>query len=539
MARILAPVTSHRLGPLTAWVIGCLILPLLTIQSKRSVGGSNVDDFLYSWTTLGLGSPLQPRGWVEAVLQTGYISPLVPALTSLMPTSETPYRSSVVQVLFLSLLFWSIRAIAIHTGEAHPTLWALTASVFPSMMAWVAMFHFAVASSALLAACVWAFLASEGLTRWRPTMLFGLALGALSLSRSVALVYVGALAVVVAWQLLRHWQGFRTVRGLGLAGVVALVVAGPWWLVSGPGALRYLLTAGYDNDSGFAADLSLLDRLTNRVRFTLAEWDWPVVATVALLLALWVISAAYERWRPAPPVSNGRGTPDARWMLLVLSVVGVAMLASSSNMGTGFSLPFAPLLVLGVAGGSIGLRRRWSPRLALALPASLGAVTVFLSALSTHLVSADTLSLSSSWHAGLHHAGWTEGDEGPEDVHKFVLSALDGNDALVVRDDALLNLEGLRFYSTVGSGLTGVGAAPYGDSTWLPSASDLDDLIVISGRSPLNYHGFDRDRMAAHLGEIDYWMACEITLGPDNVVELWAPSGTQLPCPDVSSPRTQ
>lgn len=528
-----ARMSIDRLGALAAWAFGCLLLPLLTIQAKRAIGGSNIDDFLYSRVTLQLGSPLHPRGWLEAVLQTGYVSPLVPALTSVTTIDSTPYMSSVVQVAFLSLLFWSGRGIATHLGEPHPTLWALISSVFPSMLAWVAMFNFAVASSALLAACVWAYLASHGLTKWRPTLLFGLALGALTLSRSVALVYVAALALALVWHLLRQSPGLRSVWGLAGAGVVALVVAGPWWLVSGPTVLTYLIGAGYDTGSGFAPDESLFGRVATRVSHTFAEWGWPVVVALALLATLWIISVAYEHKRPMAKTASDKTTRDTRRMLLLLSVVGIAMLASSSNSGTGFSLPFAPLLLLAAGAGSVGLRRRWPPRLALSLTSTLAALTMGLSALATHLATADATRLASSWHSLLHNAGWDEGDTGPEDVHRSVVTALAGHDVLVLRDDALLNIPGLIFTSTyVGPSVGEITTIPYGDAAWVPTAADLDGAIVLSGHSPASYHRLNTDTVASALEELGYAIACETRLGHQNDIVLWAPREIQISCPD-------
>lgn len=519
-------------GAVVAWIVGCVLLPLLALQTKRSVGGSNVDDYLYASLTLSMGRPLRPAAWMDSVLNTGSISPLVPALTSLTRWDATPYMSTVTQLIFLSLLFWNSRGIALQLQEPHPTLLALAASTFSAMIGWAVMFHFAVAASALLAACVWAYVASEGLTRWGPTLLFGSSLGALTLARSVALVYVVALLVAVAWHLLRQPHDIRRVRGLAIAGTAMLLIAAPWWLRSGSRVINYLTAAGYDSASGFAPDATVPERVATRVAHTITEWGWPVVVTLALLVTLWIASAVIEHKTPMEVTVLVSPTRDLRRMLLLLVGAGLAILSSSSNLGTAFSLPFAPLVIVAVASGSARLRGEWPPRLAFTSLAILATFTLGTSLLSTHLPTADAMRLNVSWHSLLHEAGWSEGDRGPEEVHRDVVAALQGRDALVLRDDALFNVNGLSFTSEfVGPRLGEIRVAPYGEPGWVPSESDLRGAIVIGGDSPADYHRLKSEMVATRLRELNYSVACETRLGGRNTIVLWAPPHVQVVCP--------
>lgn len=519
-------------GAVVAWIVGCVLLPLLAVQTKRSAGGSNVDDFLYASLTLTMGRPWRPAAWMDSVLSTGSISPLVPALTSLTRLDATPYMSTVTQLILLSLLFWSSRGIAHQLQEPHPTLLALAASTFPAMIGWAAMFHFAVATSALLTACVWTYVASEGLTKWGTTLLFGCSLGALTLARSVAVVYVVALLIAVAWHWLRQPHDVRRVRGLAIASTAMLLIAAPWWLRSGSRAIHYLMAAGYDSASGFAPDATVPERVATRVVHTITEWGWPVVVTLALLVTLWIASAVIEQKSPTEVTVVVSPTRDLRRMLLLLVGAGLAILSSSSNLGTAFSLPFAPLVIVAIASGTARLRGQWSPRLALASLAILATFTIGTSLLSISLPTADAMRLDVSWHSMLHDAGWSEGDRGPEEVHRDMVAALQGRDVLVLRDDALFNVNGLSYTSEfVGPSLGEIRVAPYGEPGWVPSESDLGGAIVIDGSSPAGYHTLSSDMVATRLRELNYAVACETQLGARNTIKLWAPAHVQIVCP--------
>ena len=81
-------------------------------------------------------------------------------------------------------------------------------------------------------------------------MAAGISGGLLLLSRSLALVYALRLAVVIAVDLIWSHRGRLSELpwlGIGTATGLVVVIAGPWWAVSGRNALHYLGGSGYQN----------------------------------------------------------------------------------------------------------------------------------------------------------------------------------------------------------------------------------------------------------------------------------------------------
>jgi hypothetical protein len=157
----------------------------------------------------------------------------------------------------------------------------------------------------------------------------------------MSVVYILPLIVVVGIDLgvdLAKNGGIR--RWPALAAVAAtLVLAGPWWLVSGHAALHYLQSAGYQPSSGYTSKGASLDlgSIRQRVSWTLAELGWGEswALGIGLLAALWVVVRHHRTLHLT-----------ALWMLAAWAVLTTLVLSSSSNNGTAFGLPVLVVLVL-------------------------------------------------------------------------------------------------------------------------------------------------------------------------------------------------
>jgi len=238
---------------------------------------------------------------------------------------------------------------------------ALVAVLNIEVLDYAMMLNFAIASTGAVVWCFASYLRSDHLRNWRWALTFGIALSALALSRSVAPVYFAPLAVVVAGDYLldvrRNGDFWRWPALLAVGSL--LVMAGPWWLVSGHTALHYLLNAGYNPSSGYLAasqgfDITLT-AIHRRIAFELLELGW---------FESWVLGGAVVAAVAVAALDRRRLNWRSLWMLAVWSVLTLLLLSSSSNLGTAFGLPVLVIIVV-LCGSVLGQFPRPALRWAL------------------------------------------------------------------------------------------------------------------------------------------------------------------------------
>jgi 4-amino-4-deoxy-L-arabinose transferase-like glycosyltransferase len=266
-------------------------------------------------------------------------------------------RSSLLaQAVFAVVLTLATYAIA---RRLAPPLWAglagLAVVANPFVVDYSRSYQFALASAAMFTATLAAQFRSDRFRRWDWSIAWGLLLGATLLSRTmmVGLSPGLVMAALVAVWLAPNDRGRRLGR-LAVGLLCMLVVAEPWYAANGSAVFQYLTGSGYGTESAaYGAEYSVLDpRLWLRVPRTLWR-ELPLlfsgVLVVGLAVAAWraVVGVRARGWRgwirlPALEVAGS---------LVIVLVVGYAVLTSSRNVGTGFTMPLLPaLIVLAVAG---------------------------------------------------------------------------------------------------------------------------------------------------------------------------------------------
>ena len=157
----------------------------------------------------------------------------------------------------------------------------------------------------------------------------------------MAIVYVIPLVAVVGIDLLidisKNGDALRKPALFALA--TTLVLAGPWWLVSGHTAFHYLQNAGYQPSSGYTSRGGALNASTiiQRVRWTVSELGWGEswALAIALLAALWLL----VRHRHTLKLT-------ALWILAIWTLLTMLVLSTSSNSGTAYSLPVNVIFIM-------------------------------------------------------------------------------------------------------------------------------------------------------------------------------------------------
>ena len=490
-------------------VVGALWVAVVLLRWRE--GFSNVDDYLYAAQTRAYFDALpDPGAMIDAWRANGSNTPAIPTLAMpLVAVDESPRWLVVVQIVPLLVLVLGVRSLLGSLGLPSQVAWIGAGSVgaLAPVMGYAAMYHFGLAAAATAVLAYAAYARSDRLARLRPALLVGLALGLLALTRVVSPVYVAAVAAPLAVDVL--WGIDRTrLRNGVLTILVGVVVAAPWWAASGGIAWDYLVSAGY-GESVFTVQASRAEVARERLDWTMDESGW----VLSLLIAALLVHAAVRAWRR---VEGWRVLA----CLLATCVAGMALLATSSNAGTAFALPF---VVLAACAGIPGLYdlRRGALRTAVLVGCAL---VVAISALALVRVVPDvSLAGQPLWREGI--PAWEqartalacESCELPDSdaLNRDVAGVIGDRPTLIVRADALLNPNGLRY----------LGRAQLAAPAVAGTVSETDlavNRFVVAGTTPAPYlPPVDPARLEPMLRRAGFRPVMERRLGSVNTVEVW------------------
>jgi hypothetical protein len=523
--RIVLPQGARRVRALpVAWVpaaasaLGVLALFALVVALRWRSHVSNVDDYLYALQTrqyldaLGDG----PGALVRAWRMFGSNSPLVPMLALPVATvSTSPNALILVQALPLIVLLGSCRTLLRDLGLGGPASWVVAAAIttLPPVMGYAAMYHFAVAAAACTALAAAAYVRSDRLARRGPSLVVGLAVGLLSLTRVVAPVYVAALCVPLFVDVVvGKADRARRMRNAGWAALLGAVVAAPWWLATGRAAVDYLVSAGYGN-TVFTHHGSRLSILADRLRWTATETGW-LLAILLVALLLWTLVCVVRRvegWRPLA------------W-LLATSTLGVVLLGSSSNSGTAFALPFVVLSACAASAGALHMgnpgRKAVIGGSAAALVAPVLALVGLVPEVSVNdrpLWQERIPAIQQAWDALGCHCRLPNTDA----LSRDVLDVIGRQPTLIGRDDAVLNAEGLRYHAVEQDSLASLAAPPDGRTVTPRLLSSV--RYVLGGTTFGSYHpGINPIGLFVGLRAAHFHPVYTKRLSRGNTIVVWA-----------------
>ncbi|MBV8463669.1 MAG: hypothetical protein JO368_10270, partial [Acidimicrobiales bacterium] len=213
-----------------------------------------------------------------------------------------------------------------------------------------------------------------------------------------------------------------------------VVLAGPWWLVSGHSALHYLLNAGYNPSSGYLTSPHgfeiTLPAIHHRISYELSELGWSESWVLGIALVAAVVGGVLNRrridWR-------------SLWMLAVWSVLTLLLLSSSSNLGTAFGLPVLVVVIV-LCGGVLGQ---------LPLPALRWALLPLGVVLAVGFALQFTSSTSEWWPGPTYRSQVVNaGATSRTDVGMIVAQLaheIGGSRTLLVLNDPIVNANGLAW----------------------------------------------------------------------------------------------
>ncbi len=318
--------------------------------------GFALDD-LRAFTRGGLG------GLHDAVVAQRQFGPLVPltAAPLLGMFGETPQVGMAVQSGFLAVLAFASYGLGARlAGRGAGVLSALVVLLAPGVFDFSRTFHFVVATTAMLALTVWALVESDQLERRGFVAAAGAAGGLLLLSRTYSVVFVPGIGIAALVLVCSRPRGrrVRAALNVGIAGVVAVVVAGWWYIPNVSTVWRYLTDYGYGARSKQYVHTTSSPLHVRFWTFRLTQlisdglYLIPFLVLVGAIAAWVVMRVRSRRDRDTAPSDRTRmdrvlemGAMPAGSITIVL-VATYLVMTSSSNAGTGFMVPLVPLVVV-------------------------------------------------------------------------------------------------------------------------------------------------------------------------------------------------
>ncbi|MBL8693838.1 MAG: hypothetical protein JNJ88_07030 [Planctomycetes bacterium] len=193
-------------------------------------------------------------GFLEAWTSTsGTNTPLVPtssAILMLLFGERRIVAESVLLAFTFVLLVSTARAIAWLYPRAKGARWtgyatALAWMSFPAVLGNSRFYMFEFPLAAIVALTTWAMLASQGFTRWIPTLAAGAAAGLASVTRAGGPLLLVGPAAVIAAAALRRPTRMRALAGMLAATCIAGAVAATWYARNLRDLLDYVSSVTY------------------------------------------------------------------------------------------------------------------------------------------------------------------------------------------------------------------------------------------------------------------------------------------------------
>ncbi|HMK63197.1 MAG TPA: glycosyltransferase family 39 protein [Acidimicrobiales bacterium] len=342
------------------------VLDVIWLQHFQAHGPLNGDEAGYLATAASDAQALTgggPVSLLHALAGQHYGAPFAPLVASFVMSI---FGVSAVVGLATLALFAAVLVLATY-GVARavvPSPWAALAAVvtgcMPAVLAFSRDFEFAVPSATVMAVALWALLRSDGLKSPGWAVAFGIAVGVLVLTRTMALAYLPGIGLA-ALAVVAGRRRPRALLHLATAAVAAAIVAGLWYLPNFRTVGHYLLHFGYGSES-----------TTTGPARSVASWGyWSkelILVGQELGLPLLVALGIGVIWGVVLTVRRARVTITSSWrefvgadvvMLAVVVVEGYLALTSTRNMGSGFGLTWLPAVVVLAVAGLARLPGRW------------------------------------------------------------------------------------------------------------------------------------------------------------------------------------
>ena len=312
----------------------------------RRLGAFNVDEEggLAAAFRFHRSIGLDPRPLLREVFST-WNGPLVPltSVPGLLLGPNTVQVVMIAQSLIVVAAACATAGIVMAIGHRRAAFVSgLLMLLLPVSVASARSYQYSTGVAACMALALWALVASDrGNIRWR-MIAFGVATGAMTLCRTMAVGFVPGLAIAALFVVRRDRRG---ITNTALAAAGAIAVAGPWWYTQWDSITEYLRFNAYGSRAHYWGSVAMADRVSDHIRYffndftSIAVFGLSVVAVSIVGALVWM--AVHRRMIP---LTGSRRGLLAVW---VVAVAGRIVLLSTSNLGFWFAYPLNVPMIAG------------------------------------------------------------------------------------------------------------------------------------------------------------------------------------------------
>ncbi|MGV1003167.1 MAG: hypothetical protein ACOYEV_00060 [Candidatus Nanopelagicales bacterium] len=358
-----SPVPSKRGRP-ARWVHLLLVsiaisayCTLVYRQAREVNTPRNIDEAGYLSFAFNNALSWQNGGgaaWLRTVLYPSAFPPVVPASLSvaLVAVKASSQLALPVMLAWSALALGGVAALA--AGLRRPPIIYLSLALVASTTFFVLYSSVVMFAVPVTAVTTWALVClqrSQALTRIPLALGYGALVGLMPLTRTMTISFVPGLALAGLVVALLGPNRRRSLIGWALAAITATTVAATWLKGSWRPVLDYLTDYGYGKHEDEYSHGHWLSELANELRSGLTDLQAAILLTglgLAVLCAIAMLARSGDR-RAA--LASRTGT--TLLACLITLVFGLAALFSSSNNGSGFTLPLLPPVVVIAAWGIV------------------------------------------------------------------------------------------------------------------------------------------------------------------------------------------
>jgi 4-amino-4-deoxy-L-arabinose transferase-like glycosyltransferase len=284
------------------------------VRRNRFLGATDADEAGYLATALRFQrSALDGPGVLWDRITESTSGPLVPLLS--LPFTHLDGRNvwgaQAIQPVLHVIAAVAVTGITVRLAHRRAGLLAgVLALALPTALVAARSYQFNLGASAFLLGAVWALLASDRGRRPWPMAAMGLCAAAMTMSRTMTVGYLPALALGAAIGI--RWDR-RGLRSAGIAAGAFLLAAGPWWLTSWDGATAYLRRNGSSEFSEYWGPADVAGRVVERLGRLLVDLRIPLLLLGTVVVVLGLVSA---RRHPRSCCTDGtsRWWPPSSWV---------------------------------------------------------------------------------------------------------------------------------------------------------------------------------------------------------------------------------
>lgn len=323
------------------------------MDSYRYGGVLDIDEAGYLGYSMLYAKSLAGGGvgsWLSAINAPGAHAPLLPAISSIL-LAGTGFSINAALLtntaIFCGLIFLTCCITFKISGSQSASLFAAFAiSSMPAIVDYSRNFHFALLATLCYAGATFAILKSNGYRSLSWSMVTGVLLGMMVLSRTMTVAFLPAFAIASALYIA---SGDGVKERLVWRNVLAAVIfffltALTWYAGHFKEVFGYLFSFGYGAHaveygkgySGLGVGY-VFDRVAVLFELTMRPIHFMVLVPVSIIAVMWACGSMFR----------GGLHPFKRYIIFcgALVLVSFGILSSSQNRGSGFDVPMLPIVV--------------------------------------------------------------------------------------------------------------------------------------------------------------------------------------------------